>query len=114
MEEHLDSLLAVLALPGGSLSELRTAFERARTAAEAHYKAEEEVFRELGPGFAAFTAKLEDQHRTALELAGAALEALDRSQPGDAVRLARRFHAIAQHNVIEEERDLFPLLERPR
>ena len=26
--------------------------------------------------------------------------------------LARRFHAIAQHNIIEEERDVFPLADR--
>jgi hypothetical protein len=39
-------------------------------------------------------------------------EAVATGHAGDSLRLARRFHAIAQHNIIEEERDVFPLAER--
>jgi hypothetical protein len=38
-------------------------------------------------------------------------EAVAAGQAGDTLLLARRFHAIAQHNIIEEERDVFPLTE---
>ena len=54
-------------------------------------------------------AKLRAQHAEALEIAARLPESLSAGQTADAIYLARRFLAIVQHNIIEEERDVFPL-----
>jgi len=93
---------------GGSLGGvLGTAAEKAA----AHYGREEALLARLARHDPALAAKMAAQHAEALEIAGRAVECAD--QPGgDLPYLARRFHAIAQHNIIEEERDVFPAAER--
>ena len=51
--------------------------------------------------------KLLAQHHDVLELAVGAVEALGAGQHQDAVAIAKRFIALASHNLIEEERDWF-------
>jgi hypothetical protein len=85
-------------------------FRRLRYLITQHYLREEEFLAELHKHTTAFAAKLSAQHAEVLEI-GAQVEAsLGAGQAADAERLARRFLALAQHNVIEEERDAFPLL----
>lgn len=60
----------------------------------------------------AVAAKLRAQHEEALEIAARLEECLASSEDADVTYLARRFLAIAQHNMIEEERDVFPLARR--
>ena len=57
-------------------------------------------------------AKIAAQHEEALEIAAQCEESMAAGQDSDVRALARRFLAIAQHNIIEEERDVFPLAER--
>jgi hypothetical protein len=47
-----------------------------------------------------------------MEIAGHLATALAGSDEAEALRLVRRFHAMAQHNLIEEERDVFPVAAR--
>jgi len=108
MEQSLDDLLAAMEGKAGFLE----SFRKAHSAATEHYRAEEELLREIARHEAALAAKMAAQHAEALEMAAALEEAVAAGQAGDALRLARRFHAIAQHNIIEEERDVFPLAER--
>jgi nucleotide-binding universal stress UspA family protein len=72
-----------------------------------HYEREEEFLASLHPMSA---GKLKGQHEEALEIAARLAESLDTP---DASYLARRFVAIVQHNIIEEERDVFPLEHCP-
>jgi replication-associated recombination protein RarA len=72
-----------------------------------HYSKEERFLDEFGEKLA---AKLRGQHEEALEIAARLVEALEAGE--DAVYLTRRLLAIAQHNIIEEERDVFPLARR--
>jgi hypothetical protein len=85
-------------------------FHAARDAALEHYGSESGVFAAAGPGFAAFTAKLEAQHAEVAEIAQELDRSLASGDARDVNSLCRRFRALAQHNIIEEERDLFPLL----
>jgi hypothetical protein len=48
------------------------------------------------------------QHAEILELGREVLGSLDAGQHDDAARIALRFLALARHNMIEEERDVFP------
>ena len=50
------------------------------------------------------------QHDEVLELARAVEEALAAGHQHDAAATVKRFIALASHNLIEEERDWFPLL----
>ena len=84
------------------------ALDRARELCARHYREEEgflTVLRAHNPGLA---AKLQSQHDEALEFAAA----LSVAGAADASYLLRRFRAIVQHNIIEEERDVFPWAER--
>ncbi len=108
MEPSLDDLLAAIEAGAAFLESFRKAH---RLAAE-HYRAEEALLAEIARCHAALAEKMAAQHAEALEIAAALEEAMAAGQTGDALRLARRFHAIAQHNIIEEERDVFPLVER--
>ena len=108
MEQHLDDLLSAIEANAGFLQ----SFRKAHTLATEHYRAEEGFLAEIARHEAALAEKMAAQHAEALEMAAGLEEAMAAGQTGDALRLARRFHAIAQHNIIEEERDVFPLAER--
>jgi hemerythrin-like domain-containing protein len=107
MEETLDELLAAIHRGDGFVEP----FRRAHRLASEHYRAEEALLRELARYLPGPAAKMAAQHDEALEIAARLEEALADGQTRDALPLARRFHAIAQHNIIEEERDVFPLVE---
>ncbi len=101
MEQHLDRLHGALrdGLPW------REHFYNAWRLAFGHYLREDaEVFQPKADWPPA--RKMMGQHAEASEF-GRALEATD---DADAERLARRYWAISQHNIIEEERDVFPCL----
>jgi hypothetical protein len=85
-------------------------FRRAYDLCARHYEREEAFLIQLGAYDATLAAKLRGQHEEALELAARLEESLLAGQLADGVYLARRFLAIAQHNIIEEERDVFPLV----
>jgi hypothetical protein len=74
-----------------------------------HYEAEERFLAALAARDPKLAAKLQAQHDEASELGARLLESLESR---DAVYLARRLLAIAQHNIIEEERDIFPVADR--
>jgi hypothetical protein len=106
IEVRLDNLLA------GIYS--RDAIERfrvARNAAGRHYAKEDEFFRRLLPELPGPASKMLAQHAEVLEIAEQVEHSLEAGQTADAMELMRRFHAVAQHNIIEEERDVFPLCE---
>jgi hypothetical protein len=77
-----------------------------------HYLTEERFLAVLGARDPNLAAKLRAQHDEASELGERLLESLEVGDAAEAVYLSRRFVAIAQHNIIEEERDVFPLVER--
>jgi hypothetical protein len=85
------------------------AFRRVHRLCIWHYEREEQFLTWLGARDAGLATKLRGQHDEALELAARLEEALIAGQMRDAMYLARRLLAIAQHNMIEEERDVFPL-----
>jgi len=80
--------------------------------ASAHYRSEQAFLDALSHEEPALAAKIAAQHAEALEIAAHLEEALAAGQARDVARLVRSFHAITQHNIIEEERDVFPLVER--
>jgi hypothetical protein len=92
MEEHRAIEAALDSLP--LLKELLVA----------HYRNEEEFLKQLAVHEPAMAAKLRSQHEEALEIAGH----LEDPQDADADYLRKRLVAIVQHNIIEEERDVFP------
>lgn len=74
-----------------------------------HYAAERPLLREIEKHSSRIAAKIATQHAEVLEI-GAHLDgALAGGRDDDALRLVRRFHAMARHNMIEEERVVFPL-----
>jgi hypothetical protein len=107
MEERLDRLISQINCGGDFLESFRAAYRLAA----AHYSAEESLISEIARMQPAVAQKLRAQHAEALEMAAGVEEAVSAGQTADALRLVKRFHAIAQHNIIEEERDVFPLLE---
>jgi len=81
-----------------------------------HYQSEDDFLVWLAARDAPCAAKLRGQHDEAIELAARLHEAMNAGQERDALYLARRMLAIVQHNIIEEERDVFPhcsLTSRP-
>ena len=74
-----------------------------------HYANEEDFLVALSEQEPALAAKLRAQHDEVLELASRLQEALLAGHEDDIGYLARRLVAMAQHNMIEEERDVFPL-----
>ena len=106
LEVKLDELLLTLKSPTAVIDCFRAAY----AAAADHYVAEDHFFRGLLPQFPEALNKMIQQHSEALEIAAHAEDSLNLGQTSDALHLIRRFHAIAQHNIIEEERDVFPLL----
>jgi hypothetical protein len=107
MEVALEPLAASVA--AGSID--AEAFRAAQRSCIAHYQHEESFVERLSAHDAALAAKLRGQHTEALELAERLEEALAADHARDAIYLARRFLAIVQHNIIEEERDVFPTVE---
>ena len=81
------------------------AVRRVQRLCAAHYEREESFLVRLP---ATLAAKLRGQHDEALEIAARLEEAAMAGETRDAMYLARRLLAIAQHNIIEEERDVFP------
>jgi hemerythrin-like domain-containing protein len=80
--------------------------------AGAHYRKEERFLKRFSRHEPGLAAKIAAQHAEAMEIAARLEEAIAAGQRSDVLSLARRFHAVAQHNVIEEERDVFPLAAR--
>ena len=68
------------------------------------------MFERWRADFPDLVTKMEAQHAEARETAEHAESVLGSgAAPAQLVRAIRQFHAIAQHNIIEEERDLFRL-----
>ena len=82
----------------------RQALERAQELCARHYRDEERFLTALRSHNPSLADKLQSQHDEALELAAA----LSAGGTADSLYLLRRFRAIVQHNIIEEERDVFP------
>jgi hypothetical protein len=102
----LDELAAALGPRGSWVEKFRAAY----MAASEHYAREDEFFRSLLPQLPGPTLKMLAQHAEALEIASQVEKSLEIGYMSDALELTRRFRAIVQHNMIEEERDVFPLL----
>jgi hemerythrin-like domain-containing protein len=113
-EEHgeIETALDRLAenLPSGRVDP--HTFQHVRMLLAAHYERETKFLVRLHVHEPALAAKLQAQHEEALEIGARLAESLAAAEAGDAMYLARRFVAIAQHNMIEEARDVFPLAER--
>ncbi len=77
-----------------------------------HYRAEEPLLAKLARSYPVLAGKILAQHAEAGEIAARLEEAIAADDRRDILALARRFHAIVQHNLIEEERDVFPLADR--
>jgi DNA-binding transcriptional MocR family regulator len=77
-----------------------------------HYLLEEQLLELLHEHEPKVAAKLVAQHEEALEIAGRIEESQATGESADLLYLLRRFLAIAEHNIIEEERDVFPLARR--
>lgn len=75
-----------------------------------HYANEEDFLVALFAQDPAMATKLRAQHDEVLEIVSRLHEALFAGNAGDAGYLGRRLIAMAQHNMIEEERDVFPLI----
>jgi len=105
VEEWLDRLIGAIRANGDFLA----SFREAHRLAMEHYRGEESLLAEIARQEPEVAKKLAAQHAEALEIAAGVEQAIAAGQAEDALRLAKRFHAIAQHNIIEEERDVFPL-----
>ena len=77
-----------------------------------HYLRQEKFLVQLHVHEPGLADKLRAQHEEALEIGACLAESLAAAEAADVVFLARRFLAIAQHNIIEEARDVFPLAKR--
>ena len=106
IEVRLDDLGAAL----GSRADWVEQFRAAYAAATSHYEREDVFFRSLLRQLPGPLNKMLAQHAEAIEIALHIEDLVGIGHMSDAVALTRRFHAIAQHNIIEEERDVFPLL----
>jgi hemerythrin HHE cation binding domain-containing protein len=106
IEAELDSLAGSVAF--GAID--MRAFRQVHRLCIRHYEREESFLVRLGERDGALATKLRAQHDEALELAARLQEAVTADQSGDGMYLARRFLAITRHNIIEEERDVFPFV----
>jgi hemerythrin-like domain-containing protein len=110
IEEALDALIE--ALRAGDAAAVLERFRAAWRLAKPHLEAEERIlFAALRPGFERLVPKMEDQHAQVREAAGA-FEVAAGAGSADLFPLGRRFHALLQHHLIEEERDLVALAGR--
>ena len=110
LEVHLDGLSKAIAR--GVVDS--DAFRRLASLITQHYSREDQLLCALQAASPKVAAKLRSQHEEALEIATRLEECFATGETGDVIYLARRFVAIAQHNIIEEERDVFPLVTVPR
>ncbi|HLK67953.1 MAG TPA: hypothetical protein VKU19_31185 [Bryobacteraceae bacterium] len=106
LERHLDALETAIATKADIAGTLTSAASLARE----HYLGEEPLLRDFARHEPQLAAKMVAQHEEACEAAQRFEEARIEGHDRDMLALARRFLAIAQHNIIEEERDVFPLL----
>jgi hypothetical protein len=106
IREHraIEAELDTLTIEADAISRLAGSLAR-------HYSNEKRFLDALAVRDQKLAAKLRGQHDEALELAARLLESVE---TGDAGYLSRRLVAIAQHNIIEEERDVFPLVGQAR
>ena len=93
LEKLLDELAAAIRSSGNWAESLRRAAE---VCAE-HYRKERQFLERFGAYEPLLAARIEAQHAEACELAQRFEEAVDEGHDADALSLARRFHAIAQH-----------------
>jgi hypothetical protein len=107
LEPHLDRLLAAIGTQNCE-EQIRLTVP---LVVETH-SLEEPFLKSLAEFAPAVAAKMTAQHAEAREIAFRLEEAMTQGQRRDVLLLARRFHAIVQHNIIEEERDVFPLCDR--
>jgi hypothetical protein len=75
-----------------------------------HYLHEEHFLKLLQGHQPSLSDKLKVQHEEALEIAARVEESYAAGETADLMYLTRQFLAIAAHNIIEEERDVFPLV----
>ena len=114
VDDHREIEAALDGLAGGAAAATIDvdAFRRAHGLCVRHYEREEAFLVWLGAGDVALAAKLRGQHEEALELGVRLEEAIRAGEVAEGLYLLRRFLAIAQHNMIEEERDVFPWASR--
>jgi hypothetical protein len=105
MEAALDSLSEIVPISPIDCN----VFRHAHTLCATHYQNEHPFLTQLGEEHPAVAAKMRDQHQEVLEIAAHLEESLASGHVSDAAYLTRRFVAMARHNIIEEERDVFPL-----
>lgn len=106
IESRLDRFAA--SLEAGDQQFAHAIFLETWQLAREHYRREEGAFfAVVRPELPALAAKMERQHEEAREIA-AHLENPELPEP-EWLSLARRWLAITQHNIIEEERELFVL-----
>ena len=108
IEERLEAVAEKLA--SGQVD--AALFGELRRTVTMHYLRESQFLAALRRHEPQLAAKIAAQHEEALEIAAQCEESMADGQDSDVRALARRFLAIAQHNIIEEERDVFPLAER--
>jgi hemerythrin-like domain-containing protein len=97
---------------GCSLEAVTEAMRETTELVQCHYHQEDQFLTVLERHNPKLARKMTAQHEEALEMAARFEESLTDGHTRDALALARRFHATAQHNIIEEERDVFPVADR--
>jgi hypothetical protein len=108
LETHLDALLKAI----DSGADYLDVLTKTEALLDEHYAAEKPLLEKLKKHSPRLAAKMTAQHNEVMEIAGHIDDSLDRSQHEDALRLVRRLHAMAQHNIIEEERVMFQAAAR--
>lgn len=108
LEVQLDALEAAIQ----SSTDYAAILEEVQVLLDEHYAAEKPLLMELKKQSPRIAAKMITQHAEVLEIGGHLDVARAGCQTDNALRLVRRFHAMAQHNIIEEERDVFPVAAR--
>ena len=91
------------------LERLPASWSAARDAVLAHYARERTYLERVRLHSPALADKLAAQHAEVEEIARELDHSLAAAHHADVGYLTRRFRALAQHNIIEEERDVFPL-----
>jgi hypothetical protein len=108
LQTQLDALIAAVKANADYLDILTKTEELL----DEHYAAEKPLLEKLKKHAPKLSAKMTSQHNEVLEIGGHLDNAIDRSQHEDALRLVKRFHALAQHNILEEERVMFQAAAR--
>ena len=110
LEVQLDALEAAIQ----SSTDYAAILEEVQVLLDEHYAADEPLLMELKKQSPRIAAR-RDHDATRRESWRSAVIWMSRGphvETDDALRLVRRFHAMAQHNIIEEERDVFPVAAR--